>query len=97
MKKCFLGIKNGNGWSVFDRLENMGYESKYQSERDIYRKWIFIVIDKDDYRYGKLITYIISDKIGLEDYEIDIESVPLREDLDEWVDMFNEGNKLGLL
>ena len=88
--KNYIGIKNGDG--VIERLIGMGDKVKKNCIHIYSSKWVFIVI-KDTNNYGQLVDGLfISD-----DVDISIDDIPLCKDLKEWVKMYKEGFKMGLL
>lgn len=88
----YLGIENENDL-ITTKLTNLGY--KWSSQVTNNYKWIFIVIDKNtQFKYGCLIGGTLNKN---SDIEININDVPKRKDLDEYVKYLKEGNKMGLL
>lgn len=87
----FLAIKRDG---VTSKLEKMGYSTELLLGKG--GSWVFIVvyIDDEDGRYGKLIYGQFNEET---DIILDIEDVPLRKDLNDYVKVLNEGTKLGLL
>ena len=59
--------------------------------------WLFIVIKEFNNYYGGLIANSAYNFSYSTDIEVDIEDMPLREDLDKFVSILNEGTKMGLL
>lgn len=93
----YLAIKNVD--DNIDRLIDMGYSTELFAGKG--GPWIFIVIYNNDIywkshksRYGKLVFGLFDCST---DIELDIESVPLLEDLNDYVKMLDEGEKMGLL
>ena len=91
----YIGIKNKIG--IPTKLKNMGYRWQNSSkEVDAYddNYWIFISIHVVGYIHGSLLSGSFNPNT---DVEMDIDNIPLRKDLDEWVKMIDNGTKLGLL
>ena len=87
----FLGIKNEDG--VVDKLIELGYNLKH--DRDTYdMNWLFVIIYGNEFDYGYLTDGAFNNRT---DIEININDLPLRKNLNEYVDMLNNANKLGLL
>ena len=85
--KMFIAIRNDD---VIDRLIDMGYNTPTLYFNG---NWIFIILKKK--QFGELVIFNLFN--SLFDIEVDIDDVPLRKDLKEWVRMFDEGTKMGLL
>ena len=97
----YIAIKNDIGGSVYDRLVDMGYDISighvnYSNWGDVNVNWIFIII-KDTDQYGQIIVNFNYSFEYSTDIKVDIEDIPLRKDLDEFVKVLNEGEKMGLL
>ena len=92
MKLEHIAIKNVDG--VIDRLLSMGYiEYGEHGVGDI--PWVFIIVGVSVV-FGKIILH----SMYIENYGhpvIDIDDIPERKDLEEWVRMYKEGFKMGLL
>ena len=91
-----LAIKNEDGALV--SLYNLGYEwydTSFDDNICKYDEWIFIRLRGNRYgnHYGKL----VDGDIETNDYVIDINEIPLLKDLDNFVKVLVEGNKMGLL
>lgn len=89
--KNYIAIRNVGG--VVDRLVDMGYKKHLAYNYDGYL--IFIVILMNHGMFGSLVTF--GDYDYRTDIKMDIDDLPLFKDLEEWVKVYNEGNKMGLL
>ena len=93
MKK-FICIRNIG--CIYERLVGMGYEMRGSSCYVDQHKWIFICISDND--FGQMEIFLVGDLIIEEtDVEINIDDIPLRKDLNDFVSILKEGSKLGLL
>lgn len=97
MKKRYIAIRNGIG--VYDRLIELGYKTHRLHKKywDTGIDWIFIRIKDDNHEYYGEMVLNGSYTINKYDLELDIGDVPYRKDLDDFVSMLNESNKMGLL
>ena len=86
----YIGIKNKIG--ILKKLKNMGYEWYIEPVKDNI-EWLFINIG---HNIGRNCLFV-GDFNNSTDIEINIDHIPLRKDLDEYVKMINNGIKLGLL
>ena len=94
--KYFLGIKNENDL-ISTKLINLGY--KWVNEKYNDNMWIYIVVTKDTiYKYGCLVGGTFNKSSDASFFiEININDVPKRKDLDEYVKFLKESKKMRLL
>ena len=95
----YIAIKNEDG--LLDKLIiHLGYEWYINQSYDEIigdckdDKYLFIIIVKDDDDFGNLVDGGFNDET---DVEINIDDIPLRKDLNDFVSILKEGSKLGLL
>lgn len=86
--KEYIGVKIEDG--VIGRLLDMGYLKNSAIDDE---GWVFIILH-NSFHFGELTSGCLNkDK----DHVVDIDDIPFRKDLDEYVKVLNEGNKMGLL
>ena len=91
--KQYIAIKGGD--NVLNRLRTLGYtETKKRLASEEYYKWVFISICNGQDEYGAFVGGSFHDEY---DIEINIDNIPLREELENFVKLLNNGIMMGLL
>ena len=96
----FIGAKCNN-LSDLDKFRDLGYNTGeyayigFTNNNLKEYEYIWIRIDKENENdYGRLFLYYYNEKTDL---LLDINDIPKRKDLDEYVKYLEEGNKMGLI